>query len=91
MSNERRPLRFLITSALLLGPAMGCGGAEPEPNTTPPDLEPMEDPTGNPLGPEPEPLPLPEPNEHMPEHELEDQEQEPTPNERVPDLDTETQ
>lgn len=25
MSNERRHLRFLITSALLVGPAVGCG------------------------------------------------------------------
>ncbi|MFK7998167.1 MAG: hypothetical protein AB8H86_01175 [Polyangiales bacterium] len=55
MSNERRHLRYLITSALLVGPALGCGSTDPEPNTVaPPESQPMEDPTGNPLGPEPE-------------------------------------
>lgn len=55
MSTERRHLRFLITSALLVGPALGCGSTDPEPNTVaPPESRTMEDPTGNPLGPEPE-------------------------------------
>ena len=35
MSNDRH-LRFLITSALLVGPALGCGGPEPEANTVAP-------------------------------------------------------
>lgn len=35
MSTERRHLRFLITSALLVGPALGCGGTETETNVAP--------------------------------------------------------
>jgi hypothetical protein len=52
MSKERRRLRFLITSALLVGPAAGCGSAEPETITAPVEL-----PTGNPVGPERERVP----------------------------------
>lgn len=33
---HNRHLRFLITSALLVGPVAGCGDADPEPNTTAP-------------------------------------------------------
>jgi hypothetical protein len=53
MSNERRHLRFLITSALLIGPALGCGSAETDGGTTVVLERP---PTGNPVGPEPEPI-----------------------------------
>ncbi|MFK7998168.1 MAG: hypothetical protein AB8H86_01180 [Polyangiales bacterium] len=47
MSNERRHLRFLITSALLVGPALGCGSAETDTQTVPIEQQP----TGNPVGP----------------------------------------
>lgn len=73
MSKERRHLRFLITSALLVGPAIGCGGTEtdtveePAVLNTPVDypIEVERDPTGNPGDPEEEaverPPPEPEP------------------------------
>ncbi len=70
MSNERRHLRFLITSALLVGPALGCGSTEAETNVAPAEdpavpevntqfdnpIEVERDPTGNPGGPGDEPL-----------------------------------
>lgn len=59
MSSEQRHLRFLITSALLVGPALGCGGTEAEPNT-PTSAEAR--PAGNPVGPEPQPRVVVEPD-----------------------------
>lgn len=98
MSNHRRHLRYLVTSALLVGPAMGCGSAEPEVtnNSVAPVEVSAEDPTGNPVGPEPEaiaveeqPPPMEEPTVNLvaePEATLEEPPVEEPPAEPEPEV-----